>query len=86
MVCKTRALPNGGAAIVKMAPLRPKVCSACSDRRAGLLCDFPVPTNKSGTCDKPLCHRCAKTVSTRDAGVTVDFCPDHPKLQESLDI
>lgn len=28
-------------------------------RRATRLCDWKVPTKKSGTCDAPLCERCA---------------------------
>jgi hypothetical protein len=55
---------------------RPRV--RCSNkpcvRWAPLRCDFPTPTRKSGTCDKPLCKQCAVSV-----GEDLDHCPSHPR-------
>jgi len=40
--------------------------------RAELLCDWKVSDRKSGTCDRPICHRCAKEVAADK-----HLCPDH---------
>lgn len=53
MTCETVKVP-GGVAIVCGTRQRCK----CG-RKATLLCDWKVPTRKSGTCDAPTCARCA---------------------------
>jgi hypothetical protein len=69
MTCTPVSLPGGGAAIV------------CNDRRrrrckcgrpATLLCDWKVPTKKSGTCDKPVCISC-----TFSPAPDKDLCAEH---------
>ena len=67
---------------------RPKVCSGCGRRTAELLCDWPNPRKKSGTCDAPLCQDC----TFRPPGVvrapfpgefvdeTYDLCPKHAEM------
>lgn len=67
MVCQTVSMPDGGKAIVCSSGRR----CACG-RRAPLLCDWKVPTRKSGTCDKPICSRCSTT-----AAPDKDLCPTH---------
>jgi hypothetical protein len=54
MTCDRVKLPGGGSAIVCSTTKRCK----CG-QRATLLCDWKVSTKKSGTCDAPLCPRCA---------------------------
>lgn len=56
MACETVRMPGGGMAIVCSSRRVPRC--ACG-RRAPLLCDWKVPSKKSGTCDAPLCNRCA---------------------------
>jgi hypothetical protein len=68
MVCQTVSMPSGGTAIVCSSG---RNCCGCG-RRAPLLCDWKVPTRKSGTCDKPICSRC----STSPAPFK-DLCPAH---------
>jgi len=67
MACQTVSLPGGGKAIV--CGTTPK-CKC--GRRAPLLCDWKVPEKKSGTCDKPICARCATSPAPDK-----DICPDH---------
>ncbi|CAN5371437.1 hypothetical protein BH10PSE14_BH10PSE14_04700 [soil metagenome] len=47
-------MPGGGVAII-CSPTRRCACG----KRATLLCDWKVPTRKSGTCDAPLCAGCS---------------------------
>lgn len=68
MPCHTVATP-GGAAIV--CGVRGRQRCACG-RPATLLCDWKVPTKKSGTCDAPICSRCA-TSPAQDK----DLCEKH---------
>ena len=42
--------------------------------RTTKLCDWKVPSKKSGTCDKPLCGRC-----TTSPAPDKDLCPKHAK-------
>lgn len=56
MACERVALPGGGAAIVCSSHRRQRC--ACG-QRATLLCDWKVPTRRSGTCDAPICPRCS---------------------------
>lgn len=67
MTCERVTLPGGGGAIV-CGPTRRCKCG----RRATLLCDWKVPTKKSGTCDAPLCDRCATS-----AAPDKDLCAAH---------
>lgn len=55
-MCERVALPDGGFAIVCGGHGRQRC--ACG-RRATLACDWKVPGKKSGTCDAPICARCA---------------------------
>ncbi len=71
MVCQTVSMPSGGTAIV-CSSRRSQRC-ACG-RRAPLLCDWKVPTRKSGTCDKPICSRCSTSPAPGK-----DLCPAHAK-------
>lgn len=67
MPCVPFTTPEGGRGIACYATKRCK----CA-RRATLLCDWKVPTKKTGTCDKGLCDRCTyKPASGKD------LCPDH---------
>lgn len=54
MTCERVTMPGGVTAIV-CGPRRRCACG----RRATLLCDWKVPTKKSGTCDAPVCVDCA---------------------------
>lgn len=67
MPCTSHPLSGGQRAIV-CTPNRRCKCG----RRATLLCDWKVPTKKSGTCDRPLCDRCT-TKPTADK----DLCAEH---------
>lgn len=69
MICDTLTLPDGTRAIVCSSGNR-KGC-ACG-RRADLLCDWKVPTRKSGTCDAPICSSC-----TTSPAPDKDLCPTH---------
>lgn len=40
-------------------------------------CDYPVTSHKSGTCDAPLCSRCAHNV-----GPDRDYCGPHYRLRK----
>lgn len=70
MVCRHVMLPEGRHAIVCGPRVRQK-CVGCG-RTATLLCDYPMPERKSGTCDKPICGRC-----TTPVGENADHCPEH---------
>lgn len=70
MPCHHVDLGNGTGAIVCTG--RAARC-ACG-RRADRLCDWKVPTRKSGTCDKPVCSSC----STKPAPEK-DLCPAHAR-------
>lgn len=69
MTCDHFTLPGGGAAIV-CSSRRAQRC-ACG-RRATLLCDWRVPSKRSGTCDAPVCADC-----TTSPAPDKDLCPDH---------
>jgi hypothetical protein len=72
MPCETIKLSGGGVAIVKLAARPQRRCSCGA--HATLLCDYPM---RSGTCDKPLCTRCAVPIAE-----DVDYCPHHPREQQ----
>lgn len=45
-------------------------CVSCG-HRAGLVCDWPVETRDTGTCDKAVCHACRRPNTEKD------YCPFH---------
>jgi hypothetical protein len=69
VTCQNVQVPGGGVAIVCGVGGR-KRCKC--GRRATLLCDWKVPTKKSGTCDAPICDRC-----TTSPAPDKDICPKH---------
>ncbi|MGN6270898.1 MAG: hypothetical protein ACTHM0_13520 [Sphingomonas sp.] len=69
MTCQHVTLPDGARAIVCSSHRR-QIC-ACG-RRATLLCDWKVPTRRSGTCDAPICVDC-----TTSPAPDKDLCPKH---------
>lgn len=69
MICDRISLPDGSSAIVCSAGRR-KRCSC--GRPATLLCDWKVPTRRSGTCDADLCASC-----TTSPAPDKDLCPEH---------
>lgn len=73
MVYRTVNLGGGLEAIVCSRGRRKQLCSVAECYSNGtLLCDFPDAKRKSGTCDKPVCHRHATKI-----GPDVDYCPAH---------
>jgi hypothetical protein len=72
VTCRPVRLADGVKAIVCTRGTRRRcVCG----RPATKLCDFPTGR---GTCDKPLCGRCARPV-----GPDRDFCPNHPREEKT---
>ena len=69
MACEHVPLPGGGFAIV-CGPTKRCKCG----RKATLLCDWKVPTKKSGTCDAGICDRC-----TTSSAPDKDLCPKHAR-------
>lgn len=55
---------------------KPKVCFYCG-RPSEVLCDYPMTSSKSGTCDKPCCRLCSKRV-----GMNRDYCLAHAREAE----
>ena len=75
MICQHVSMPGGGSAIACSGGRRQRCkCGA----RATLLCDWRVERRKSGTCDAPICTRCA-TSPAREK----DLCPAHAEAFES---
>lgn len=70
MTCQHVRLPDGTPAIVCGSKPRAPRCSC--GKPADLLCDWRVPTRASGTCDKPICRRCAASPARGK-----DICPAH---------
>lgn len=69
MACEWVELPGGGTAIV-CGGGRGKKCKC--GRRATLECDWKVPKRRSGTCDAPICARCATSPAPGK-----DLCVEH---------
>lgn len=67
MACEVTTLPGGAKAII-CSPSRRCACG----RSAPLLCDWKVPTRRSGTCDAAICARCAVSPTTDK-----HLCPTH---------
>ena len=61
-----------GTAIVCTRNQKPR-CKDCG-RESTLLCDYPVTTNKSGTCDRKCCRNHAVRV-----GENKDYCLPHAR-------
>jgi len=73
MPCKPLTNRNGNVIVWSCSRGSRVRCSSCG-ADASLLCDYPVKA-KSGTCDRPLCHRCATVV-----GADKHYCPPHTRL------
>ena len=71
MACQLIPLGNGTNAIVCGSHSRSRC--ACG-RRADLLCDWKVPSRRSGTCDQPVCSSCATSPAPGK-----DLCPEHAR-------
>lgn len=57
--------PRGGGTLWMCSTQRvATICSVCKRRKATLLCDHPAD---GGTCDAPLCKRCAVHIGNVDA-------------------
>ena len=68
MACTFTPSPGGFGPAIVCGPTRRCKCG----RRATLLCDWKVPSRKSGTCDAPICDRC-----TTSPAPDKDLCPAH---------
>lgn len=71
-MCLKMQLPNGDFAIVCGGHAKTKYC-ACG-RTGDLLCDWKVKNKKSGTCDAPICRKCALEV-----GPDKHLCKEHQR-------
>jgi hypothetical protein len=69
-MCERLDLGDGNFAIICGTRSQPKFC-ACG-REATALCDWKVPSRKSGTCDEPICVAHAQRVAPGK-----DLCPVH---------
>lgn len=74
MPCEHIRLPDGTGAIICSSG-RTKRCSC--GRRADRLCDWKVPTRRSGTCDRPVCSSCSVSPAPEK-----DLCPEHARAFE----
>jgi hypothetical protein len=72
--CRYVKLPQGGFALVRYAPSRPKKCRWCA-YHGSRLCDFPVGDGK--TCDAPMCGKHARRIDDK-----TDYCPDHAEAAD----
>lgn len=79
---KTIMMPDGSWMHIDYTLPPPKRCYRC-DRISVALCDWPDPSHKSGTCDRPLCgeHR-VKPVAVfgKPETADIDFCMEHGEL------
>jgi len=73
MPCIPFQTKDGLRGFARVSRPRRRKCSCCGTAWSTLECDYPTPSRKSGTCDKPLCGKCAVSV-----GPNLDYCPDHP--------
>lgn len=69
MGCQVVKMPSGGNAFVCGPTARCKCGS-----KATALCDWKVPTKKSGTCDAKLCAKCSY-----EPAPDKDLCAKHAK-------
>jgi hypothetical protein len=70
-------LPDGTTAIVCTRGHR-QSCYVCG-APAPLLCDYPVTSSKSGTCDRPFCRRHGTNQSP-----DVDYCLAHENHRQKV--
>lgn len=63
---------KGGRGFMCGPGLKRKPCACGSGLPASLLCDWKVKGNETGTCDAPLCRRCAHVPAPKK-----DLCPHH---------
>lgn len=68
MTCSIVHSPGGFGRAIVCGPTKRCKCG----KRATLLCDWKVPSRKSGTCDKPICAAC-----TTSPAPDKDLCPAH---------
>ena len=84
MSCEIFRFRDGSTAIVCSRDKRkrkPPRCVGCG-AEATLLCDWPNPRKKSGTCDAPICRECASrpdNVASADRHDSYDLCPRHAR-------
>lgn len=69
-MCEHGKMPDGTTVIICGDRTRRQYCQC--GRLADLLCDWKVKERKSGTCDKPICRRCALEV-----GPDKHLCREH---------
>lgn len=74
MPCEHVAMPGGGTAIICTSRSRQRC--GCG-RPATLLCDWLVPTKRSGTCDEPICRTCSMSPAPEK-----DLCAGHAAAWE----
>lgn len=77
MPCRHVDLGNGARAIICSRTVQ-KRCYVCN-RPAPKLCDYPVTSNKSGTCDRPCCVQ-----HSRAQGKDTDWCLAHVSYHAEL--
>jgi len=70
MSCTVVELPGGGRGFACGPRRAPRRCGCGAP--ASLLCDWKTPVRKSGTCDAPLCARCASSPAPGK-----NLCPEH---------
>jgi len=74
VTCETLKTAFGDITICQRGKRWPSCSVPGCDRKAPLLCDFPIARKKSGTCDAKLCEGHAAT-----QGPDRHFCPPHAK-------
>lgn len=73
MPCQPFRTPDGATAIICSGRARQRRCVGCG-KPAGQLCDWKVPSKRSGTCDAPICVACSHRPAPEK-----DLCPDHAR-------
>lgn len=64
-------------------PEEPKNCHYCQEPSVAL-CDWPVKTHKSGTCDRKLCGKHAgQPVPEFGKQQDIDYCPPHYEMYKA---
>lgn len=71
MTCTPFRAESGASGFVCTDRRSKPRCRACG-KPAPLLCDWKVPTRKSGTCDAPICANCSTSPAPDK-----DLCPTH---------
>jgi hypothetical protein len=75
-MCLKMQTPDGDEVLVCGGHARTRYCKC--GRAADLLCDWKVAGKKSGTCDEPVCKRCAVEVAPNK-----HLCKAHQAAWES---